>query len=80
MHQALLLVARAISLAHDRWQQGVGGRRSLSGRIDVREERVARTERRQRVYDHRLIRLEQETGDASIATGIATPRSPGAGC
>ncbi len=37
------------------------------------------TERRQRIYDHRLIRLVQETGDATIATGIEVPRSTAAG-
>ncbi len=28
------------------------------------------TERRQRIYDHRLVRLVQETGDATIATNL----------
>ena len=37
------------------------------------------TERQQRVYDHRLIRLVQETGDATIATGLGIPRSTVAG-
>jgi putative transposase len=31
--------------------------------------------RRQQVYDHRLVRLVQETGDASIATALGVPRS-----
>jgi len=34
---------------------------------------------RQRAYDHRLVRLVQETGDATIATGIGVPRSTVAG-
>jgi len=38
------------------------------------------TERRLRIYDHRLVRLVQETGDATIATGIGVPRSTVAGC
>jgi len=33
------------------------------------------TERRLRIYDHLLIRLVQETGDARIATGMGVPRS-----
>jgi putative transposase len=37
------------------------------------------TQPRQRTYDHRLIRLVQETGDATIATGIGIPRSTVAG-
>ncbi|MEA3502923.1 MAG: hypothetical protein U9R47_09140 [Actinomycetota bacterium] len=37
------------------------------------------TERLQRIYDHRLIRLVQETGDTTIATGIGVPRSTVAG-
>jgi hypothetical protein len=42
MHQALLPVARAIALAHDRWRSTVGRRRALSGQIAVLEERVRR--------------------------------------
>ena len=37
------------------------------------------TERRLRIYDHRLVRLVQETGDTTIATGIGVPRSTVAG-
>ena len=37
------------------------------------------TERRLRVYDHRLVRFVQETGDTTIATGIGVPRSTVAG-
>jgi hypothetical protein len=31
--------------------------------------------RHQRSYDHRLVRLVQETGDPSIATNVGVPRS-----
>jgi hypothetical protein len=31
MHQALILIARAIALAHDHWRRSVGRRLSLSG-------------------------------------------------
>ena len=37
------------------------------------------TQSRQRIYDHRLVRLAQETGDAMIATAIRVPRSTVAG-
>jgi len=37
------------------------------------------TERRLRIYDHRLVRLVQETGDGRIATGMGVPRSTVAG-
>jgi len=37
------------------------------------------TKRHLRLYDHRLVRLVQETGDATIATGIGGPRPTGAG-
>ena len=37
------------------------------------------TGRHQQTYDHRLVRLVQETGDASIATRIGVPRSTAAG-
>ena len=35
--------------------------------------------RPKRTYDHRLVRLVQETGDATIATGLGIPRSTVAG-
>ena len=35
--------------------------------------------RTQRSYDHRLLRLVRDTGDASIATRIGVPRSTAAG-
>ena len=37
------------------------------------------TQPRQRTYDHRLVRLVQETGDVTTATGIGVPRSTSAG-
>jgi hypothetical protein len=33
----------------------------------------------QRTYDHRLVRLVQDTGDITIATGVGVPRSTAAG-
>jgi hypothetical protein len=35
--------------------------------------------RRQQSYDHRLVHLVQETGDATIATRLGVPRSTAAG-
>lgn len=35
--------------------------------------------RLQRTYDHRLVRLVQETGDITVATGVGVPRSTAAG-
>ena len=57
MHQALLLVASAIALAHDRWRQHVGRRRLLSGRIAVLEERVARLEAESTLLRSRFLRV-----------------------
>jgi len=39
MHQALILIACAIALAHDHWRRSVGRRLSLSGHIAVLQER-----------------------------------------
>lgn len=44
MHEALLLIARAIALAHEHWRRRVGRRRPLSGKIGVLEERAQRLE------------------------------------
>ncbi len=44
MHEALILFARAIALAHDHWRRSVGRRRPLSGKIAVLEERVEQLE------------------------------------
>ena len=35
--------------------------------------------RRNRIYDHRLVQLVQDTGDITIATGLGVPRSTAAG-
>src|SRR5687768_6238670 len=35
--------------------------------------------RQQRSYDHRLVRLVQETGDTAVATRLGVPRSTAAG-
>lgn len=35
--------------------------------------------RPQRTYDHRLVRLVQDTGDIALATGVGVPRSTAAG-
>jgi len=39
MYEALILIARSIALAHDRWRTTVGRRRPLSGKIAVLDER-----------------------------------------
>lgn len=40
---------------------------------------MARGERRQRIYDHRLRELVRRTGDVSIATDLGVPRSTATG-
>ncbi|MDJ0522811.1 MAG: integrase core domain-containing protein, partial [Planctomycetota bacterium] len=57
MHEALLLVARAIALAHDRWRRTVGRRRPLSGKIAILEERVQRLEVESDLLRARFLRL-----------------------
>ena len=57
MHQALLLVASAITLAHDRWRQHVGRCRTLSGKIAVLEERVARLQAESDLLRSRFLRV-----------------------
>jgi len=42
MHEALILIARAIALAHDHWRHTIGRRRLLSGKIAVLEKQVQR--------------------------------------
>ena len=42
MHQALIVIARAIVLAHDHWRRSIGRRLSLSGHVAVLEEKVSR--------------------------------------
>ena len=36
-------------------------------------------QRRQRIYDHRLVQLVQDTGDIAIATRLGVPRSTATG-
>jgi transposase-like protein len=57
MHQALIVIARAIALAHDHWRRSVGRRLSLSGQIAVLEERVRRLEAENAPLRARLVRV-----------------------
>jgi putative transposase len=57
MHEALILVARAIALAHDHWRSTVGRRRPLSGKIAVLEERVRQLEAEGALLRSRFLRL-----------------------
>ena len=57
MHEALIVIARAISFAHDRWRLTIGRRRPLSGRIGILEERVRRLEVESTLRRTRLRRL-----------------------
>jgi transposase InsO family protein len=57
MHQALILIARAIALAHDHWRRSVGRRLSLSGQVAVLEERVQRLEAENALLRARLVRV-----------------------
>jgi putative transposase len=57
MHEALLVIARAIALAHDHWRSAIGRRRPLSGRISNLEERVRRLEAENDLLRARFRRL-----------------------
>ena len=57
MHKALILIARAIALAHDHWRRSVGRRLSLSGHVAVLEERVRRLEAESALLRARLGRV-----------------------
>ena len=57
MHQALILIARAIALGHDHWRRSVGRRLSLSGHLTVLEERVSRLQAENALLRARLIRV-----------------------
>lgn len=59
MHQGLILIARAISFAHDHWRRTIGRRRPLSGRIGVLEERVARLEAENNLLWSRFLRVHR---------------------
>jgi putative transposase len=55
--QALILIARAIALAHDHWRRSVAKRLSLSGHVAVLEERVERLEAQNALLRTRLARV-----------------------
>ena len=57
MHQAILLVAAAVSRAHDAWLLRLGRRRSLAGRVAHLEERVARLAAENAVLRARFLRV-----------------------
>ena len=57
MQEALILIAQAISLAHDHWRRTVGRRRPLSGKIAVLEERVEQLEAENRLLRARFLRV-----------------------
>ena len=57
MHDALILIARAISFAHDRWRECMGRRRALSGTIAMLEERIARLESESALLRARFLRV-----------------------
>lgn len=57
MTRALLLIARWIGLAHDRWRARIARRRPLSARIDVLEEEVGRLRVENALLRARLRRL-----------------------
>ena len=57
MYEALILIARSIALAHDRWRTDVGRRRPLSGKIAVLEERAERLEAENTLLRARLLRV-----------------------
>ena len=57
MHEALILIARAIALAHDQWRSTIGRRRPLSGKIAVLEGRLERLEAENTLLRARLLRV-----------------------
>ncbi|MHC4932808.1 MAG: DDE-type integrase/transposase/recombinase [Planctomycetota bacterium] len=57
MHQALILIARAIAFAHDHWRRTVGRRLSLSGHVAVLEESLSRLEAENTLLRARLVRV-----------------------
>ena len=57
MPEALILIAQAISLAHDHWRRTVGRRRPLSGKIAVLEEHVEQLEAEVALLRTRLLRI-----------------------
>jgi len=57
MHEALILIARAIALAHDHWRGTIGRRRPLSGKIDVLEDQVQRLRAENELLRARWLRV-----------------------
>jgi len=57
MQQILLLVGRALALAHERWRMTLGQRLSRAARIAVLEERVERLERELAIVRARFLRV-----------------------
>ncbi|MHC4223933.1 MAG: DDE-type integrase/transposase/recombinase [Planctomycetota bacterium] len=57
MHQALILIARAIALAHDHWRRSIGRRLSLSGQLAVLKEKVSRLDAENALLRARLLRV-----------------------
>jgi hypothetical protein len=57
VHQALILIVRAIALAHDHRRRSVGRRLFLSGHVAVLEERVRRLEAENALLRARLVRV-----------------------
>jgi len=57
MHEALILIARAISLAHDHWRRTIGRRRPLSGKIAVLVEHEQCLEAENMLLRARLLRV-----------------------
>jgi putative transposase len=57
MNQALILIGRAIALAHDHWRRSVGRRLSLASHIAVLEERIGRLEAQIALLRARLVRV-----------------------
>lgn len=57
MHEAMILIASAITRANDHWRRRSGRRRSLSGEIAVLEERVAQLEDENALLRSRFLRV-----------------------
>jgi len=67
MHEALILITRAMALAHDHWRTTVGRRRQLSGKVAVLEERVQQLETENALFRSRLLRVP---GLRRVARGL----------
>jgi putative transposase len=57
MHEALILIASAISLAHDHWRRTIGRRRPLSGKTAVLEEQLQRLRAENELLRARWLRV-----------------------